>query len=652
LNWIDKSISEIPNNGDIDTDKILDIRKIIKDACKDKKISYKKLCENLCFTSQFSDFLSYKKSINNLTLDLIMQRIGMSGGDFDKYITPNEYEIFKIRNKIINYIEIRKIEEAESEITKFISTVGEEDNIHRRFILLMKAWIAQLNNKSNREIYLKLKKAVEITIPNFEISDTLDGHVLGYNELFFLIECIKFREKMYADNQKNDKISQRIYHKVMKYIEENYFDDNIRAMLYSKLVCLLVRNDNLNNNLDDMLEKYDRAMFYLQKSSKLYYIKDIMWNMCLVLKERIASLDNKIKLFEEDVEIVNSYKKKYLKNEKQRQHICEILDKVNLSDEPFEVYPLNFSGEQYPIGKIIKTRREMFNMSKVKLSMLTGMTDRTIARIEDGETNPYHYSIKKVFQALGMVGEFQSYAFDCNSYAAYKIGCKLLQLVTSGKYKEANKALKEFEKNIDPSTKLNKQYLGYIETVISHSLGDMTDEEAIEKFTEALNFTISEEEVFSNTRKHFTKNEIKLIYNIGLIQKVNEKNEKAMKWLGIFENYYNDIQSAFDISTYISTYEMTMSLYASLLGNMMQFDKSDEIAEKVLYESLKCRRGGFVGRLLSNNAYNMKKRIEASGRKMQPQEIKEYKDKLKKALSLSCLMGDDEMKEYLENKLI
>lgn len=651
-----KDTSEIQDNVDIKSiDKILDIRHIIKDACKDKKISLKKLCENLCLESQFSDFLSYKKSINNLTLDLIMQRIGMSGGDFDKYITPDEYEILKIRNKIIRYVERKAIKEAESEIAKYKSTVVEEDNIHKRFILLMKVWIAQLKNKSNREIYLKLKKAVEITIPNFEKIDSLDGQVLGYNELFFLIECIKFREKMYIDKQKHDKISKKIYHKVMKYIEENYFDDKIRAKLYPKLVCLLAKNDNSNNNIDDMLENYDKAMLYLEKSSKLYYIKDIMRDRGLMLKERIASFDSNVKLSKKDLEIFNSDKKKYLENEKQRKHICEIFDKFNLSDEPYEVYPLDISGEQYPIGKIVKTRRKMFNISKAKLSRLTGMTDRTISRIEEGETNPYHDSINKILPYLGINGGFQSYAFDCNSYVSYKIGDKLSQLIASGKYEEANETLKEFKENIDPLTKLNKQYLGYIETIIFHSLSNitnMTDEEAIRKFTEALNLTISEKDIFSDRKKYFTKNEIKLIYNIGAIYKINGENENAMKWLGLFENYYNDFLSDFDISNYISTYEMTMSLYSSLLGNMMLFDKSDEIAEKIIYESLRCRRGGFLARLIYNNAYNMKKRIEASNGELSPHEIYLYKDRLEKALAVSCLMGDDEMKNFLRNKLI
>ncbi len=650
---IDKKICEKYTNDDFPNILgELDIRQIIKNTCKEKGVKAKDLCEGICAESYFSEFINKGKSIGKLMVSLFLQRLGLDDGSFEYYLSTEEYELANMRHNIVDMIEKKAIYEAENEIKTYESLTDKGDKLHKRFILLMKARLMQLNDEDAIKIYEKLKEAVEITVPNFEIKQSIEGLILGYNELFFIIECLNFREKMYSYKQPRDKLLQKLYYEIINYTEKIDFDGIIKARLYSKMSCIIAKKLLSRKKYKAVLENSDKAITYLQESAKLYSIEKILKNKSLAFEAIINSYENKKTMLENDMKQLDLYKDKYKENELQRKTICELFEKFNLSIEPYEWYPIDDDRELYSIGKIVRLRREMMNMTRAILSEDIFISEKTIARIERGEINPYLSSVKNIFERLGILGEFQIYVFDCKSYKEYKLEKSLSNLIVLGEYEKANEVLKKFKKSIDLSSRLNQQYLEHKETLIEHSLGSLTDEEAIERFTEALELTISIENIFSDTNKYFTKGEIGLINNISLIYKQRKDYKNAMKWLGLFENYYNNFQSDFDLRVYIITYEFTMRLYASLLGDMELYDKSDEIIQKTMYEALKCRRGRMIGRLIYSEAYNMKKRIEAEKIEMQPHEICLYKDKIERALIISNIINDNVMQEFLKNKLM
>lgn len=575
-----------------------------------------------------------------LIVDLLFQRLGRSEDDFEIYLMPKEYEKLKMRFKIVDLIKEKEIQKAEDEIEKYKKLIVKNDKFHERFLLIMKARIMQMQDKSCESIYLILKEAVEKTVHKFD-ERQLDELILSYNELFFMIECMRFREKAYGDNR-----SQEFYKKVIKYIEENDFDYINRAKIYPKLVCLLATNQLLNKEFDAIIENCDKAILYLRKSQKLYFIKELLEKKSDAIKGKMTLLRSQREISEDILDALSKYEDILLENEKERVFITELFENYNLSEEPFEWYPHNHTREAYSVGEVIKRRREMLGISIEDFSKAVKYDAKTIRRVESGEKDVYHSTAKRLLEGLGMFGELQTYIFDCNSYNAYKLEQELSYNLILGEDKKAYKALERFKVEIDISSKLNKQYLGHVETAMLNNLGKISNEEAIERYIEALKITIPIKSIFSGTRKYFTKREIMLIYNVGVAY---EDNKKALKWLSVFENYYKNLD--FDLSNYIITYELVMSGYQSLLGNMGKYTKSSKISENVLYESLKCRRGGFIANFLYSLAWNMKERIENGNKKMQSHQIALYKNKIEKALMINCIMDDKIKIEFLKDKL-
>ena len=236
-------------NDNKETDKLLNIRQLIKGICQSRNITAKKLCNGICSESYFSEFINKGKYISKLMLDLFLQRLGINEGDFENYLLKKEYKTFNMCYEIIYLIEEKNIKKAKLKIDEFRDATKNIDKLHERFVLLMEARIMQLQNEDCEKIYIKLRDAVEITVNNFE-NVSLDGLLLSYNELFFMIECLSYKEKAY-----NCEFVQNRYNEILNYIQDSNvdnkeikFDSIIKARLYSKLVCYLPQNRFLMEN--------------------------------------------------------------------------------------------------------------------------------------------------------------------------------------------------------------------------------------------------------------------------------------------------------------------------------------------------------------------------------------------------------------------
>lgn len=636
---VEKSVDSTQNFNDIkETDYKANIRQLIKDTCRSKKITAKKLCHGICTETYFSEFVNKGKRISEFMLDMFLQRLDIDMGNLENYLSLKEYEIFDIYDDIKYSIESGDIQKTVEKIEQIHNITKNMDKPCERFVLIMEANIMKLQNASFKEIYNKLKDAVKTTIPDFDNINSLDGLLLSHNELLFMVYCLSYKEKVC----KNDDSIQNIYSEILKYIEKNTANDNIaNRYLYPKLVCALAKKQICNNENISLLKNCNKAISFLHKCKRLHYIEEL-------LKNKSIALDNIVNS-ESDIKKLNVYKNMKLKNEEERKLFINLFKKYNIVDEQYKWYPLDNNRELYLLNKIIKRRREMLGMSIEYLAKEAGVDIKTLKRIENNENDPFIPTVKDIFKILGILGESQVYDFDCNSYREYELEKKLSYLISSSKFEDAYEVLKNLKKSMYTLSKLNKQYLGHIETAILYETKRISNDEALSRYTNALMLTITKESIFSDREKYFTKREIKLIYNIAVIYEEKGENEEAIKWLRWCEKYYNSF--SFDISNNIITYELVMSLYASVLGNVGKFDKSYEIAEKTIRESLKCGRSKFIADNMYNEAFNYKKRFEDDKGKIQPYEKNIYRDKLEKALAISKVTDNNRMINFLKIKL-
>lgn len=609
---------------------MISIGYLIKNICNEKGITARRLCDGICSTSYFSEFTKNEKSVNKLISELLLQRLGLFEGNFENYLSEKEFNKFMMRNKIISLIEKKEIQKAEKEIEEYEKIVLKKDRLERRFKLLMEFGIMQIKNNGKdsqqlyEKIYLTLKEAVKITVPIFE-DFPIDECILGYNELYFILKCIMFREKVYSDCK-----SQILYNELIEYIKNSDLDYSMKARLYSNAVCLAAKTQILNKEYELVIKNCDLAIEYLNKSSKLYFIEELMKNKGLALKALINLYDDKASISKSDMKKLNLYKNILIKNEKKRELITKVFEKYNLSSEPSKWYPYNGNEDFCSLGETIKKRREMLNMSQFELSEDIYDTV-SISRIETGLSAPYPKKSKMLLKKLGIFGEFQIYDFECNGYEAYKLEKEMSYLLTLKEYKRAYDILQKLKEKIDMSSNLNQQYFGYKEASILNNLKIISEEDTIDRYIKALEITVSTKKIFSDTtKKYFTKREKALIYGIGLSYKKLEDYENSDKWLSLHNDYHNN----FDKNCQFITYEEVSAVYESLVADMKKYEKSYDTIEKSIYESLKCRGDGLIGRLVYSPVWGIKERTD---NKTQNSGLLLDRDEIEKALVINAL---------------
>lgn len=601
-----------------------------------KGISVETLCEGICTQSFLSSIESGKKTTNLLLLEILLQRLGVSEDGYESYLSKNDYLIWVKRYKIINYIESNQIDNAKKELELYKNNVCNNNKLHLQYILHIESKIIVLEQKDYKLAYNKLEQAIKLTVPRIN-KINLINLILSFKELFLIIECAKLKELAFVGTS-----SQKIYEKVLKYIEINNCEELIKSKLYTKTVCLVCKYWFLEGKYKEIISYCNKGLEYLQLSGKLYFIPQILKNKRIALEALLAKYNYYIDYFDAELrELKNEYEI-VLEWENTINNLLKEYDTLN---EPYEWYPY-YTREIYTAGSVIKKRRNMLNISQEELSNNI-CSVVTLSRIENEITTPHPRIVKQLLQRLNLAGELFSACIVSDEYITHRLCDKLEQLLVLNKYDEAIVVLRDLYEKLDMSIPVNKQYFMHKQIIIYKNLNIISQQEALVSLKKILHMTLPKNSILKIPNTYLSKKEIILMTDIAIYQENLHHEKKAINIYNILNNYYNSTNC--NISNNIITYELVMDNFSSLLGNIGEFEKSNAIIEKTIYESLKCRRGRFIIGLLYSKAWNMKNSIKEE--KMQPNDKKLYEETLRKSYIISCILKDKVLEKFIYNIL-
>jgi len=118
--------------------------------------------------------------------------------------------------------------------------------------------------------------------------------------------------------------------------------------------------------------------------------------------------------------------------------------------------------------------------------------------------------------------------------------------------------------------------------------GNISGEQCVERLREALSCTLPYEIAVKPGEKYLTNKEINCIQNMVCWNK--KMDEEKKRQIALLEERYSTCEEDKNILCFINMYEMVMGCVASELGNMGEYDHSDEISRKIITECLYLRR--------------------------------------------------------------
>ncbi len=560
---------------------------MLKELREKKNVTLEQLGAGLCDPGKLSRIENGKAEAEKLLRDRLLDRLGVAEENYENFLYYSDYRVWRERQDIVHDILQGSLEEAKQLLEEYQKKHSMEQPLEYQFYLSMWVQIRRLESAEENELKKLFEQALRLTVSQeafFEPQFVL----LSVEEWNLLLEYAFL----------NDTFTLTWYEKMIASIESLAFDYLSKAKIYPKLIVYYYQKWSTANDfnaleISKLLRFCNRAIEILQKGNRMFYLWELLQIKEILLQwliERNAGKgENAVKRLKEWKQTcVNWY-----------ATLAEVYEEYGVTKETKDFCYIYVDREAHCIGDAIRIRRKMFGMTMFQLS--DGIcSERTVSRLERNETEPHREIVQLLFERLNMPGEFCRRDLVTGNPEVLRLLFEAKILCEKKEFNRMNSLLEQIKSEVSYEIPGNMQVIRRMELV-----GEWNKERTnkqhdtryfVEQLKETLGDTVPYEIAVTPGDKYLTENEILCLQNIMIrANQTYSETEECMSALYDFYVKQRHIEECFNL------YGVVMGTIASMLGNMGEYDRSDEIGLKILKYELKYRR---IGRLY-REAYSL-----------------------------------------------
>ena len=562
-----------------------DFARFIKQVRTDAKVSQKKLSEGLMCSSQYARVEKGQRSVCKDMRDCLLGRMGISSDLYENLLNIEDYAAWEQQRDILGAVEQKEFQRAQELLVAYEQQKGKgiKNKIKQQFCLVMRAEIMRQQGAEQREIDGCYEKAVRLTVPK--------------------VESLCVAQKLLSIQEVNMVLEYEFYHKgadflekckeLMVFVENSLYDDLSKAKIYPKIVWYYLREIYSEQggpliNLREDLEVCSRAIGLLRDTGRAYFLVELLEMRVRIAgdiekdaKERIPIQDRE-KLRAEDRE----------SNQECNQGSIKMLDLLKRLYAEYEV-PLYMQDCVYLyrqrwvfyVGDVLRIRRKMFGMTQEELCG-DDCSVKSLRRTEKMEKNMQHEALGILLRKLGLSREFQKARLASGD----REGLALMEAITSCRnnreLERVGTILNKMKEQIVSEIPENRQYIMEAQASLDWMTGKITDEEFVTREEKALGCTLKVKNLYDMDKVYLTEMEMLCIRQV--IQMLPEVERK--KCIDFMLRIFDAYEKKNALSDCIVMYEFAILGVICELGNLKEYQQSTNLAQKVLRETLKCRR--------------------------------------------------------------
>lgn len=601
-------------------------------------VTLKQVCDGLCSVSMMKRIESGERLPNKLTRDRIMLRLGVALEGYEEYLLMEEYEECKLRQKIIKYLDNKDVGQAKKYLGEYRNR-KERSGVELQFCEAMNFMLLKQENASADLQLETIERAVKLTMPKLSPKH-LGRILLSEQELNLLAEYLW----LYARNgDLDDRIGIYIkrYEDILSYIRNSLMDANGRAKTYPQaayyLCRLILGSAATEENIQKGMKICHQAIEILRNAQKAYYFIELLevWQELAhrrLLKLQGEGRDNAA----ESLRLENAKKKEW-----------ENLLKELYQEYEVPMYMENFGylyqeTRSYCISDVIRTRRQMLGMTKEQLS--EGICSvKTLTRIELKKAKTQMSIVRELFERLGLYAEYMRERVITNDYETLKLADRLARYINNEKMQEWEDSLQKLEKELCMEIPQNRQFIHSTDILLKYKQNRLSKQEFLERHLEILEYTLPLKAALKEGKRFLSREEAQSIYVVGMYM----DTETASPYMKMIEKLCDSYRQGNGIRSHMIDYEFLTTGLCSYLGNIGQYDRSNELSLELLKHSLACRRIGLVAKNIYNNFWNIKQ-TEAA----QKNKDHEGRKKLSQCILLSRLLRRDRNTRFYEGMMM
>jgi len=582
-------------------------------------VTLEQVCEGLCTASMMKRIECGDRLPEKQMRDRLMARMGVSIEGYEDYLSTEEHEQWKLRQKLLRSIENKQVTEAEQYLEAY-RIYEKQNSVEAQYCDAVELMILQMQNAPIEKQQAVIAHAVGLTMPKIE-DGLSEKMLLSEQELNLLTEYVWLRE--YSGNPETEfEWRYEQYQEILCYIQHSRLDEFCRAKVYPKVAYylseLILHKAKTEENLKTGIRICNEAIELLRDSRKLYYLVELVEVLERLVKEYEFYLRKLNKREEVEKLQANLQEKKEL-----RDVIRELYTEHEVCPYMEHFCHLYWEMETYCIGDVIRIRRQMFGMTKEELC--EGICSvKTLTRIEHKKVKTQMPIVRELFERLGLCAEYIRARVITSEYSLLKLAGELVWYVNNHKIVEWEKCLDELEEQLCLGIPQNKQFVMYYRYLLKLQKKSISKEEFINKLIEIIEYTIPMDYIMKEGERFLSNEEYTYIRGIGM----RAEKEMAAKYMGIIAELGEKEEPA---SGHIGKYEFLITSVISYLGNIGEYEESDRLSTMLARLSLTYRRSYVLAETLYNNLWNKQNVMPETDKS----EDEEYEKIIKKCIWLS-----------------
>ena len=533
-------------------------------------IPEEKISEGLCSVSLISRIRNGERIPNKMMRDRLVARLGLADERNENFLCYEEYAKWKLRYQILQCIEEDAFAEAEKLLENFAGDEEFHNPLEQQFYCMMQVQLLSVQEGKKSEICALLERAVRLTMPA-----VLDGKksvselLLSNQEINILLEYVK---------QVHPEQLVKACEALLQYITNADWDDDTKAKIYPKVVYYECESA-FSTDVDyaKLLEHCDGGIECLRMAKKMYYMWELLTTRERIYKEWILKLNESVNQDTIDALVLCAEE-----NARWKHALETIYQLADMKPQMKTSCYFYMQQEMYCINDVIRRRREMFGMTKKKLSENI-CSEKTVGRLESYQSKVKMPIAKQLFEKLNLSGEYQRADIVTNQPEVLEWLNEFVLATNNYEMETASELLQHIENHISMEIPLNRQFIHLMKSKIQTK--SLSSEQLFEEAKTALEYTIPEMCLFQAKNMYVTNGELTCLYHMAQSLGTTKMNRYFELLLQICEAWEQNEE----IGLHMSMYEFLMPLTASVYGKMGDLDKADVLFCRGVKECLRYR---------------------------------------------------------------
>lgn len=605
--------------------KIQELGELLSYSREKKNISRELLCKGICSIGRLKSMEYGERLLDYMSMERLLTRLGIAPMKLELVLTEEEYDIYEKQMQMEAALEEQDYQKAEILLKDYGKKIGPGNLLHRQQVMRVQGILLAEYYKEHHFSADQMKKALQQTLPGFEIG-RMEEYLLSVEELLLVL----FEREQYWKTYTERTTLVDDYEQITSYVERHY-DRELQLELYPKLAELFT---------DEFLEQgeIERAVYLNEKSI------DLQGRM-----GKLTYLPRSWQLYKKCLHMQGEQQKEY-EIDRQYEALQWVYEQhgVPFPDTKILLWKQEERRDLILQTEFLRQERTVRGVSQEQMAIRLDLDQKTISRLENGKHVPKKGTMQKLKDYLQINRERYQPMLAVRSAELLELQQKINASISREDIIEAKKTLEELKKRLSEEERQkaeNAQYLLFIDTIIRQREKEISVEEVLERLKEAFEMTTyGKYDIFDLSKATLGQQEVNIVNVIAamLCEEMGELEKSILIWEGIIKKNRNS-RLPMEQQYYSTT--IAMSNLTAVYGKNKEYQKAWECSNKVIELELLSGRGRSIGVTLINMATLL--RLQNKDEEM---EKKYYKI----AYRILRVTNDEEriklLKSYFENK--